>query len=144
MIERTVYVSRAAEGIGPREVYEIIRRAHNRNGQLGLTARCCSSTGTSCRCSKAKAGACASASNASPPMRATGRWNCACRARWPNACFPTTGWPLRLRDEIDPALLQRFGYQPGLPAAAFDGQKVLQFVQACCATVAAQVAAGQT
>ena len=37
MLERIVYVSRAAAGVGDREVYRIIRCAHARNGADGLT-----------------------------------------------------------------------------------------------------------
>ncbi|WP_119288539.1 BLUF domain-containing protein [Azohydromonas sediminis] len=37
MFERLVYVSRAAPGVGARDAYDIVRTAHNRNSQLGLT-----------------------------------------------------------------------------------------------------------
>ncbi|WP_119353276.1 BLUF domain-containing protein [Azohydromonas sediminis] len=37
MFERLAYVSRAAPGVGARDAYDIVRTAHNRNSQLGLT-----------------------------------------------------------------------------------------------------------
>jgi hypothetical protein len=44
---------------------------------------------------------------------------------------------LRLQHEIQPQRLQDLGYQPGLPAASFSADAVLNLVRTCCQDAAA-------
>ena len=48
---------------------------------------------------------------------------------------------LRSADGIDAGLLQRLGYQPGLPAGQFSGARIADLVLACCAPHAATASA---
>jgi hypothetical protein len=40
---------------------------------------------------------------------------------------------LRQQSEIDSRRFEEIGYRPSLPAAHFDAETVLGFMQACCA-----------
>lgn len=139
MIERVVYVSRAAPGIGAREVYDIIRRALNRNGQLGLTGALLFADGTFAQVLEGEGWRVRErlARIMADPrhLDIDVRLQAAVAAR----AFPQDWMALRLSEDLDPELLQRWGYVAGLPAACFDGPRVLQFVQACCGATLAGV-----
>lgn len=132
MFERLVYVSRAAPGITARDCYDIIRVAHNRNSQFGLTGALLFLDGHFVQVLEGDR------------FRMRERFQVIAadprhtdvdlRQSTPSdsLLFPGDWMALRSGDEIDPAVMARFGYQPGLPAAQFNGERIVDFVRACC------------
>jgi hypothetical protein len=132
MIERIVYVSRSAPGIGPREAYDIVRVSHNRNSQRLLTGalifldghflQVLEGEGYHVRERLAVIAA---------DTRHTGlvvRQSLAA----PQRAFAGDWMALREGDGIDPATLQALGYAPGFPDERIDGDRLLAFAKACC------------
>lgn len=133
MFERVVYVSRAAPGVSARDCYDIIRTAHNRNSRFGLTGALLSLDGHFVQVLEGDRHAVRERFQriaADPRHTAVDlRQSLSCDTR----LFPQDWMALRSDAEIDPEVLSRFGYLPGLPAAHFDGERIAAFVQACCA-----------
>jgi hypothetical protein len=132
MFERIAYVSRAAGGIGTREVYDIIRRAHNRNGAAGLTGAllfldgCFVQVleGERFRLDDCLARIAADARHHGLELRL--------RASTEQRLFEHDWMALRLPEQVPEGVLAAFDYAPGLPAARFDGARTVAFVRACC------------
>ncbi len=132
MFERIAYVSRAAPGVGPREVYDIIRAAHNRNGALGLTGALVVLDGHFLQVLEGepfRVDACFGRIAADPRHLAL---EVRARRRCEQRLFPGEWMALREQAQIEPGLLAAWGYEAGLPAARFDGDRLEAFVQACC------------
>lgn len=133
MFERLVYVSRAAPGFTARDCYDIIRVAHNRNSQFGLTGALLFMDGHFVQVLEGNG------------LRMRERFQVIAadprhvevdlRQSVPSESLLFAGdWmALRSGDQIDPAVKARFNYQPGLPAARFSGEQIVDFVRACCA-----------
>jgi hypothetical protein len=131
MLEQLMYVSRATPGVGARDAYDIIRTAHNRNSQLGLTGGLIFADGYFIQVLEGHGPSLQArfAAIAADPRHTdvdvrhlgpiTGR------------CFPSEWMGLRHGDAISDALKQRFAYAPGLPANAFPPPHLLAFVDAC-------------
>ncbi len=132
MIERIVYVSRAAAGIGPREAFDIVRTAHNRNRRLGLTGGLLLLDGWFVQVLEGEPHHVRErlARIAADPRHEA--LDVRLRSSHAERAFPSEWMALRLPEEIDPAVLARFGYVAGLPATRFDGERLLALVQACC------------
>lgn len=132
MFERLVYVSRAAEGVGPREAYDIIRVSHNRNASAGLTGALLLLDGhfvqvlegDSHRLRRRYAAILADPRHDHVDLRL------AHSAVEP--LFPDDWMALRCDADLSAALLADLGYAHGLPVAQWPGERVLGFVQACC------------
>lgn len=132
MFERLVYVSRAARGITARDCYDIIRVAHNRNSQFGLTGALLFLDGhfvqvlegDRFRMHERFRVIAADPRHTEVDLRQT--------LATDTLLFAGDWMALRSSAEIDPAVKARFGYQPGLPAALFSGARIVEFVQACC------------
>ncbi len=132
MFERLVYVSRAAPGIEGRDCYDIIRVAHNRNSQYGLTGALLFLDGDFIQVLEGEV------------HRVRERYKIIAAdsrhtdvdLRQAVACdellFSGEWMALRSQAEIDPAVMARFNYQRGLPADQFSGARIIEFVQACC------------
>ncbi len=137
MYERLIYVSRAAQGIGPRDAYDIIRTAHNRNSAAGLT-------GALLFCD----GYFAQVLEGDPlglrerferirqdprhvDLDVRGHDKCAHRL------FPEEWMALRHGDAVPPGLRRAFDYVPGFPPERFPAARLLEFVRACCDAVPA-------
>ncbi|MDO9286167.1 MAG: BLUF domain-containing protein [Aquabacterium sp.] len=132
MFERLVYVSRAAPGITARDCYDIIRVAHNRNSQFGLTGALLFLDGYFIQVLEGDR----FRMRERFQVIAADRRHTDVDLRQTVACDETlfTGEWMALRSdaEVDPAVKARFGYRPGLPADAFGGEQIVAFVQACC------------
>jgi hypothetical protein len=131
MYERLIYVSRAAPGVGAREAYDIIRTAHNRNSQTGLTGALLLADQYFIQVLEGPVNALRArfAVIAVDPRHT----DVDVRLSVPvtTRCFPNDWMALRDADAISAALRQRFGYLPGLPSDRFPASQVLAFVQAC-------------
>ncbi len=132
MYERLIYVSRAAEGIGARDAYDIIRTAHNRNSVAGLTGGLLFCDGFFAQVLEGD------------PLGLRERFE---RIRQDprhrdidvrghekvgHRAFPDEWMALRHGDALPAALRGSFGYAPGFPAARFPAARLLDFVRACC------------
>jgi len=130
--EQLVYVSRAAHGVGPRDCHDIIRTAHNRNRALGLTGGLLLVDGWFVQVlegERRQLQARFAIIERDPRHSAI-----QLRGRRPSDRLHFAGdWmALRGRDDLPPGLLDQLGYQPGLPAAQFDADRLVALVQACC------------
>lgn len=133
MIERLIYVSRAAPGLDARAVFDIARRAHNRNSRLLLTGALLHLDGHFLQVLEGD------------PRRVRERFEriaadprhadvqLRLHAAVPARAFPDDWMALRTADELDAALLQRHGHVAGWPADRFDAARLLALLQDCCA-----------
>ncbi len=132
MFERIAYVSRAAPGVGAREVFDIIRAAHNRNGALGLTGALVVLDGHFLQVLEGepfRVDACFRRIAADPRHVAL---ELRARRQHEQRLFPGEWMALRQQAQIEPGLLQRWGYEAGLPATRFDADRLEAFMLACC------------
>jgi hypothetical protein len=132
MFERLVYVSRAAPGISARDCYDIIRVAHNRNSQFGLTGALLFLDGHFIQVLEGDR----FRMRERFQVIAADRRHTDVELRQTVSCdellFSAEWMALRSDAEIDPAVKARFDYRPGLPADRFSGDRIVEFVQACC------------
>jgi hypothetical protein len=132
MFERIAYVSRAADGLAAREVYDIIRSAHNRNGASGLTGGLVVLDGWFIQVLEGepfRVDACFARIAVDPRHRDV---DVRSRVRVERRMFPGEWMALRQAGDISDDVLRACGYAPGLPTAHFDGARVEAFVRACC------------
>ena len=132
MFERIVYVSRALATTGPREVYDIVRVASNRNAELGLTGALIFLDGyflqviegLSSPLHERFAIIAADTRHTEVSVRLTTKIDA--------PAFPETWMALRQGDAILEATKLAFNYQPGFPAQALEGDNLVAFALACC------------
>lgn len=142
MFDRLLYVSRASTLLAPRDVYDIIRAAHNRNSRFGLTGGllyldgCFVQVleGQPFRLRERFAIIAADPRHSDVQVRHSASSN--------DRLFPDDWMALRLQADIDPQQLAAMGYEPGLPRDRFDGPTLQALVQACCATARQVLASG--
>jgi Sensors of blue-light using FAD len=133
MFERIAYVSRALATTGLREVYDIVRVANNRNAELGLTGALIFLDGCFLQVIEGLPGP---LNDRFAIIAADSRHTEVCvrvSAKITTLAFPETWMALRQGDAILEATKRAFGYQPGFPSDAFDGDKLVAFALACCA-----------
>lgn len=137
MLRRIVYTSVAAEGVGTTDVYNIIRSAHNRNSQAGLTGGLVFLDGWFFQVLEGLPAAVEQcyARIANDPRHHSLQMRQDTQAAEP--LFESEWMALRQASQIDPGVLAAAGYEPGLPAESFSGDDVLNFVVACFAHSAA-------
>ena len=137
MLERIVYVSRAAAGLGLEALYGIVREAHARNPAAGLTGGLVFIDGGFVQVLEGPP---------APLALAFGRiavdprhGGLALRAREPALCrlFPGQALALRTRACLDEDLLDAFGYRPGFPVADFPSDVLVEFMVGACRREAA-------
>jgi hypothetical protein len=137
MIDRIIYVSRAREGLGPHEAYDIIRTAHNRNSREDLTGALLFLDGWFLQVLEGEryllerryAAIAADSRHTALELRQ--------RSSQPARSFPGEWMALRLDGQVSAALRERMGYEPGFPAARFDAERLIGFAAACVAEAAA-------
>lgn len=143
MHERLVYVSRAAPGIGPRDAYDIIRVAQNRNSRYGVTGALILVDGhflqviegDAFRIRERYARIAIDPRHTHLEVRQSGRIQ--------QLSFADEWMALRHDDEITHATREAFDYMPGFPVHRFDGDRLVAFALACCrAHVEGQQSAG--
>ncbi len=137
MLERIVYVSRAAAGLGLEALYGIVREAHARNPAAGLTGGLVFVDGAFVQVLEGPPAPLASAFGriALDPRHG----GLALRAREPALCrlFPGQALALRTRACLDGDLLDAFGYRPGFPVADFPSDVLVEFMVGACRREAA-------
>lgn len=134
MIERIVYVSRAAPGIGLPQAYDIIRTAHNRNRQHHLTGALILIDGhflqvlegDRWRLRERFARITADPRHTQLQVRMQGMVA--------QPTFAGEWMALRHGDAIPAELRAAHGYLPGMPADRMDGPALVAFAQAACGT----------
>ena len=135
MLERVVYVSRAAVGVGMTDAYDIIRTSHNRNSAYGLTGALALVDGWFVQVLEGDAFHVRERyERISADPRHTDvqlREQRAITA----ITFPGEWMALRSGAQIGPELREQFAYSPGFPAEQFDGERLHAFLRACWSTV---------
>jgi hypothetical protein len=132
MFERIVYVSRAVPGIGAAQTYDIIRHAHNRNQARGLTGALLLLDGWFVQALEGepfRLQPCFERIARDPRHEAL---SLRLQVQAEQRLFPDQWMALRLGQDLPPGLLQQWDYEPGLPAARFDGLRLQALLQACC------------
>jgi hypothetical protein len=132
MYQRLLYVSRALPTVSARDVYDIIRVAHNRNSRFGLTGGLLFLDGhfvqvlegEAFRMQERFAAIGADPRHTDVQVRQ--------RSDVSERLFGDHWMALRLQHDIPPQRLQQLGYQPGLPAERFGADAVLNLVLTCC------------
>ena len=132
MLERIVYVSRAASGLVREDVFEIIRTAHRCNAAAGITGGMVDLDGWFVQVLEGPGGPLGAAfSRIAADPRHHGldlRIRMAALTR----LFPDQPMALRQRPHVSEALLGAFGYDPGFPVAAFPADVMCEFVVEAC------------
>ena len=139
MIDRITYVSRAREGLGVRDAYDIIRTAHNRNSQDGLTGALLFLDGWFMQVlegdayllDRRYAAIAVDSRHAALQLRQ--------RVSLPGRSFPGDWMALRLDGQVSASLRERLGYEPGFPAPRFDAARLLHFARACVTETSADL-----
>lgn len=132
MLERIVYVSRAAAGLRREDIFGIIRSSHPLNTLAGISGGLIFLDGWFVQLLEGPPGAldaCLGRIARDPRHE-----DLAPRSRERGLCrlFPGQAMALRSRACLDPALLAAFGYRPGFPVESFPADVLVEFlVQAC-------------
>lgn len=132
MLERIVYVSRAAPATGLAEICGIVRVAHRNNAAAGVTGALVALDGWF---AQAIEGPQAGIDALLPRLAADPRHGgIEVRIRERGLCRLFAGQPLALRTAaaLDAGLLADFGYRPGFPVADFPAAHLLEFLVAAC------------
>jgi hypothetical protein len=133
MLERLVYVSRAAPGATePPEVARIIRAAHRRNAAAGITGALLCLDGWFAQALEGPAAGLDAvlARLAVDPRH--GRFDLRIRERGLCRLFPGQAMALRTGAGLDPGLRAEFGYRPGFPVADFPAAVLVEFMVSAC------------
>ena len=145
MLERMVTVSRATPGLSLEAVFAIIRTAHARNSLAGLTGALLYLDGSFIHVLEGLPVPLAEARTRIAGDSRHGFIQLRARERVLCRLFPDQ--PLALRTRVDPQVLGRHGYVPGVPASLFPTDELLELVLAAfrgghrTATVSAAVPA---
>ena len=134
MIERIVYVSRAAPGVDARDAYDIVRRAHNRNSRFGLTGALIFLDGHFLQVLEGDADALRARFGviATDPRHVDLSIRQSASIR--EATFPDEWVALREGSVGLKPVLRAFDYEPGYPPERFDGDRLVAFALACYRT----------
>ncbi len=132
MFERIAYVSRALASTGLREVHDIVGVANNRNAERGLTGALIYLDGYFLQVIEGLPGPLHErfAIIATDPRHT--EVSVRLSVKITALAFPESWMALRQGDAILEATKRAFDYRPGFPADAFDGDKLVAFVLACC------------
>ncbi len=131
MFQQILYTSRAADGITMRDVYDVIRVAHNRNSDSGLTGALLFLDGYFMQVLE---GAPYAVEERYKRILADGRHHdllLRLDRTSTELLFPTEWMALRDGAEIDPQILVDHHYVPGMPVDQFTGEQVLAFMMNC-------------
>lgn len=131
MHERLVYVSRAVPDIGPRDAYDIIRVAQNRNSRYGVTGALILVDGhflqvlegDAFRIRERYARIAIDPRHTQIEVRQS---RCI-----QQLTFSDEWMALRHDNEVTQITRETFGYAPGFPADRFDGDRLVAFALAC-------------
>lgn len=132
MLERIVYVSRAAPGLVREDVFAIIRSAHCSNAATGITGGMVDLDGWFAQVLEGPALplAAAFARIAADPRH--GGLDLRIRTAALTRLFPGQPMALRQRPHVCEDLLGAFGYSPGFPVGTFPADVMCEFVVEAC------------
>lgn len=139
MFERILYTSRACETINVRDVYDIIRRSHNRNSCSGLTGGLLFLDGYFIQILE---GAPFSLHERYEKIL-TDKRHLDIELRLQESTdyllFQNDWMALRDAGDIAQEVFDKHHYEPGLPTAKFDGRQAMAFVLDCFNRAPAEV-----
>lgn len=131
MFERIIYVSKASNEITLRDVYDIIRKSHNRNSDAGLTGGLLYLEGYFVQLLE---GSPHSVKQRYRSILADKRHHdveLRLSIMSKELLFPNEWMALREQSSLPDDVLQRHHYEPGLPVDRFDADAVLAFLLDC-------------
>jgi Sensors of blue-light using FAD len=137
MYERIIYVSCATPQLGMRDVYDIIRVAHNRNSRHGLTGALLFLDGHFLQVIEGDPWSLRARYEAIAADTRHLNLQLREQAATPKPSFPNEWMALRHGDAVSPQLRRQFGYTPGFGAEAMSPAALLGFAQACLQASAA-------
>lgn len=132
MLQRVLYVSRAAPGVDLPQVYEIIRTSHPMNSARGLSGALLFLDGWFAQVIEGSAGA---VDAAFTRIRADRRHSCPglrLRSTALGRLFPGQAMALRYRACLGDDFLAEFGYRPGFPVADFPADTLIEIMIRAC------------
>lgn len=132
MFERIAYVSHAVPATGLREVYDIVRVANNRNAEFGLTGVLIFLDGYFLQVIEGLPSPLHQRFEIIAADSRHTELSIRLAVQVPSLAFPESWMAVRQGDAILEATKLAFDYQPGFPAASFDGEKLVAFALACC------------
>jgi hypothetical protein len=132
LLERIVYVSRAASGVDDRDVYRIIRHAHAQNGAEGLSGALIFLDGWFAQLIEGPPPAVGRAFARIAADRRHGPPGLRIRTAALARLFPGQAMALRLRGCLPEPLLAAFDYRPGFPVDAFPVDVLTEFMVRAC------------
>lgn len=132
MLQRVLYVSRAAPSLGLTDVYDIIRASHARNGGSEISGALLYLDGWFAQILEGPAGALndavdrilADPRHAAPELRV--------RSRALGRLFAGHAMALRYRGCVDDGVLAEFDYRPGFPVADFPADVLTELMVHAC------------
>ncbi len=132
MLQRVLYVSQAAPGLGIGDVYGIIRASHARNSGTGLSGALLFLDGWFAQILEGPAAALDDAFGriAADPRHA--RPELRLRSRALGRLFPGHAMALRYRGCADEATLTDFDYRPGFPVTDFPADVLTELLVHTC------------
>jgi hypothetical protein len=131
MYERLLYVSKASEGVGMREAYDIIRVSHNRNSTAGLTGGLMFIDGYFIQVLEGSPFALDERYNKIKQDLRHTEVTLRYRQTATGLLFPDDWMAIRDGASVGKFVLASFGYQPGFPEDRFDGELLLTFIRSC-------------
>jgi hypothetical protein len=137
MLERIVYVSRAAPGTGLEVVFGIIREAHAANAKAGITGGLIFLDGGFAQVIEGSRAALAGVFARIALDRRHQAVELRARERALCRLFGGQAMALRTRACLDLALLEGFGYVPSFPVERFPADVLVEFAVRACRWTAA-------
>jgi len=133
MFQRIIYTSCASEGVGLRDVYDIIRMSHNRNEKSGLTGCLLFLDGYFIQLLEGGPYAVEQRYARILTDHRHSQIEKRLDINTNSLLFADEWMALRDRSMVDPELLRNTVYSPGFPPERFNGEQILDFLVNCFA-----------
>src|SRR5690554_469066 len=134
MLQRVLYVSRAAAGIDLTKVFEVIRASHALNTARGLSGALLFLDGWFAQIVEGPAASVDAAFNCIAADARHFDVGLRIRSRALGRVFPGQAMALRHRGCVDAGVLDEFGYRPGFPVAEFPADILTEMMIRTCRT----------
>ncbi|TWU03914.1 BLUF domain-containing protein [Neorhodopirellula pilleata] len=133
MYQRILYTSRAVGDVQIRDVYDIIRTAHNRNSHNGLTGGLLFLDGFFLQILEGNPYAVEERCQSILSDRRHTDIELRLNESTSDLLFPSEWMALRSKSDILPHVFNKHHYEPGLPKERFSATQVLEFMMDCFA-----------
>ncbi|MCM2369916.1 BLUF domain-containing protein [Aporhodopirellula aestuarii] len=131
MYQRILYTSRATDQVSIRSVYDIIRTAHNRNSEFGVTGGLLFLDGYFIQMLEGTPYAVQTRFSRIVRDPRHDQLTIRLNEKTPELMFPSDWMALRSKPEIAVDVFIEHRYQPGLPSDQFSGEEIKAFMASC-------------